>query len=134
MSTLTDIFTESAIARLLPMQHEVTLPAMWSFGEPPLAAFIAAGAGGLLAGALLYGVGVWLRRMPKHVSTPEQLARIEKMRRGAHGLLSYLLILAPTPVGGMLTIAAGFFAVRPWLAALMLIAAEAAWRLSPLVK
>ncbi len=132
MTTATDIFTEAFIARLLPFKHEVTLPAMWSFGEPPPVAIATAGLAGLLAGAVLYLIGVWLRRLPKHVSTPEQRERIEKMRAGARGFLPWLLILAPTPVGGMLTIAAGFFAVRPWMAALMLIAAEAAWRLSPL--
>jgi membrane protein YqaA with SNARE-associated domain len=131
MSRLSDIFIESLVHRLLPMQPEITLPAMQAFGQPPAIALVAAAAGALIASVALYGIGVWLRRMPKKISTEAQQARIEKLRAVAVEWLPWLLILAPSPVGGMLIIAAGFFAIRPWRVALAVMAGEAAWRLSP---
>lgn len=132
MTTTADIASEAFIARLLPFRPEVTLPAMWSFGEPPPAAIAAAGIAALVACALLYFVGILLRRAPKHVSTAEQQERIKKMHLAAGQWLPWLLILSPTPVGPMLVVAAGFFAVKPWRAALMIVAAEVLWRTSPM--
>jgi membrane protein YqaA with SNARE-associated domain len=134
MSTLTDIASEAFLARLLPFfHHEVTLNAMHAFGEPPPIAMAAAGAAGLAASAILYGVGVWLRRLPKKISTPEQQARIEKIRGVAVEWLPWLLILVASPVGGLLAIAAGFFAIRPAVAALAMLGGEVLWRISPLL-
>lgn len=133
MTTLSDIATEAFIHRLVPMQQEVTLPAMHAFGEPPPIAIAAAIVAALAGAVILYLIGIWLRRMPKKISTEEQRARIEKLRAVAMEWLPWLLILSPTPVGGLLIIAAGFFAIRPWLAAVVITVAEVAWRLSPLL-
>lgn len=133
MTTLSDIATESFLHRLLPMQQEITLSAMHAFGEPPPVAIAAAGVVALAASVILYLIGVWLRRLPKKISTEEQQARIEKLRAVAQEWLPWLLVLAPSPVGGMLIIAAGFFAIRPWMAALAVTAGEVAWRVSPLL-
>lgn len=134
MSTLTDIFTEAFLHRLLPYQHELALGALRSFNH---AAYVQqlwlAGAGALVASALLYAVGIWLRRMPEKVSTDPQRARIEKIRIVATTWLPWLLILAPTPVGGILVMAAGFFAISPLRAGTMILAAEILWRVSPLL-
>jgi membrane protein YqaA with SNARE-associated domain len=128
------IITEAFVARLLPVFHEVTLPAILNLHptEYPLAAAVA-GVGGVAAAALLYLLGVWLRRMPERVSSDSQRARIEKMRAKAHEWLPWLLILAPTPIGGMLVVASGFFAIRPLVAAIAIIAAEVLWRASPVM-
>lgn len=125
---------EAFLSRLLPMFHEVQLAALRSLKPedyPHAAAFAAVGA--LLAAVLLYAIGVWLRRLPARVSTEAQRAKIESVRSVAHSWLPWLLFLAPTPIGGMLTIAAGFFAIRRAIAAVAILAAEIAWRVSPLL-
>lgn len=133
MSRLTDVATEAFTARLLPTYHEITLDAMHQFGAPPPIAIVVAGAAALAASALLYGVGVWMRRLPTKISTPEQQLRIEKLRKVAEQWLPWLLILTPTPIGGMLALAAGFFAIRPIVAALAIVAGEVLWRISPML-
>lgn len=128
------LIQEAFLARLLPLYDEVTLAAIGSL-RPELYAQAAALAaiGALAASALLYAIGVWLRRMPKKISTEAQQARIETLRGVAQEWLPWLLILSASPVGGVLIIAAGFFAITPWKAALMLVAAEIAWRAAPLL-
>jgi membrane protein YqaA with SNARE-associated domain len=129
-----DIFTQAFLSRLLPLYHEVVLNATLHFHpeQYPCDAVVA-GAGALLASALFYAVGVWLRRMPARVSTQAQQARIARMQQTAHGWLPWLLILSPTPVGGILIIAAGFFAIRPVVAGAAIVAGEVLWRVSPLL-
>ena len=103
-----NIFTEAFLARMLPVYSEVTLGAIRHFKleeYPPSAALAAVG--GLLALAIYYAVGIWLRRMPERVSTEEQRARIEKMRGAAREWLPWLLVLSPTPLGGVVVMAAG---------------------------
>lgn len=129
------IFTEAFLARLLPVYSEVTLDAIAHFHpeQYPSNAALAA-LGGLLALAIYYAVGIWLRRMPERVSTEEQRARIEKMRAGAHFWLPWLLILAPTPVGGVVVMASAFFRLpkKPTLA--IVIAAEILFRAMPYLR
>lgn len=134
METLTTIAIEGFKARLLPIFNETSLDALREFRpwDYPTAA-IAAGVGALLASALLYKVGVGLRRLPEKISTPQQRARIEKMREMAQAWLPWLLILSASPVGGVLIMAAGFFALRPIVTALALLGAEILWRASPLL-
>lgn len=134
---MTDSITllqEAFIARLLPMFKETTLTALRHFAPEkyPDAVWFAA-AGALLASLLLYFIGVWLRRLPEKVSTEAQRARIEKMRVVAHEWLPWLLILSATPFGGVLIMAAGFFALRPFVAAAAIVAAEVLWRIAPLL-
>ena len=125
-------FTQAFWHRLMPFNHEVTLGAMRQFdmaaykAHAPLAA-----AGALVASAILYAIGVWLRRMPSKVSTEVQQGRIEELRLLANGWLPYLLVLGPTPVGGIIIVAAGFFGTRARVAGAVLVAAEMAWRISP---
>lgn len=127
-----DVLTEAFVARLVPISHEVTLNAIQRFRFEEYAAHAAvAGVGGLAALAVYYGLGIFLRRMPERVSTPEQQARIEGMRKAAHFWLPYLLILAPTPVGGVVVAAAGFFRMRALLAWAVIVAAEGLWRSMP---
>lgn len=129
-----EIFTEAFTTRLLPLFDEVTLGAIQRFqpeNYPANAALAALGA--LTASALLYLFGVWLRRMPERISTPEQRERVKVLETKLCGWMPYLLILAPTPVGNAIIIAAGFFCLRPWLAATMIILAEVLWRVSPLL-
>jgi membrane protein YqaA with SNARE-associated domain len=126
------LIIEGFVHRLLPFYEEVTLGAIRGFNEadyPQAAA--AAGVGALLASLALYGIGIWLRRLPKKISTDAQQDRIAALRKLAHEWLPYLLILSPTPIGGILIIAAGFFAIKPWMAAGMIILAEIAWRAAP---
>ena len=128
------IFKEAFFTRIVPIFHEVTLTAQRNFqdahyGQSLFIASIAA----LLASAMLYGLGVWLRRIPARISSAEQQARMERLRKPALHWLPWLLILSPTPVGNALIIAAGFFGIRPLVAACSIIAAEILWRASPLL-
>jgi membrane protein YqaA with SNARE-associated domain len=109
-----DIFIQGFLARLVPIYHERVLGALRHFNfeaYPQNAALAAVGA--LLALVIWYGVGVWLRRMPERVSTEEQRARIEAMRSTAREWLPWLLILSPTPLGGVVVMASAFFRLRP---------------------
>ncbi len=128
------VFTQAFLHRLLPYKHEVTLNAMRHLD---LAAYKQhapiAGLAALLASLLLYALGIWLRRMPAEVSTESQQQRIKQLHAVANGWLPWVLILSPTPIGGVLIVAAGFFAMRPWLAFAVIVAAEIAWRASPLL-
>lgn len=128
------LFTQGFLARLLPMADEVLLTAIQRMNPaayPPAA--VAAGIGALLASAVLYAIGVWLRRLPKRVSTEAQQERIAALRTMAHEWLPYLLILSASPIGGMLIVAAAFFELKPWKIAGMLVLAEIVWRASPVV-
>ena len=128
------IAQEAFLTRLLPVFQETTLPALLKFHPeqyPPHA--VLAGVAALVASVLLYLLGVWLRRMPERVSNDAQRARIESMRALARHWLPYLLVLSPTPLGGILIVAAGFFRIHPITAALAVIAAEVLWRISPVL-
>lgn len=128
----TNILTEAFFARLLPVYSEVTLGAIRHFQMDayPISAVLA-GLGGLLAAAVLYAIGIWLRRMPERVSTEAQRARIEVMRKHADFWLPYLLVLSPTPIGGIFVVAAGFFRVKPGLAWLVILLSELVFRAMP---
>jgi membrane protein YqaA with SNARE-associated domain len=129
-----NIFTEAFMTRLLPLFNEVTLGATRHFQPEhyPLNALLAA-AGALTASVLLFLFGIWLRRMPDRVSTDAQKNRIKKMQIAAGSWLPWLLILSASPIGGALIMAAGFFRMRPAVAAAAIIAAEVLWRISPLI-
>lgn len=129
-----DVFQEAFLHRLLPLFRETTLAAIRSLHpeQYPLNAVVA-GIGALAVSAVLYAVGVWLRRLPEKVSTESQRARVENIRRVADQWLIWLLILSPTPVGGILIIASGFFAIPKVKAMLAITAAELLWRLSPML-
>lgn len=130
-----DIFIQAFLARLVPIYHERLLGALRNFNidaYPHNAALAAVGA--LLALALWYGVGVWLRRMPERVSTEEQRARIEAMRGAAREWLPWLLVLAPTPVGGVVVMAAAFFRLTPAKVAAIVVASEILWRAMPYLR
>lgn len=130
---ITALIKEAFLTRLLPLFDEVTFNAIRSLRmQDYLQAAIWSGVGALAASLLLYAVGIWLRRMPSKVSTPEQQARIGKLKTAADEWLPWMLILSPTPIGGMLVMAAGFFAIRPWKVLTMLLVAEFAWRGAPL--
>lgn len=130
-----EIFTEAFTTRLLPLFDEVTLNAIRNFHpDQYLANVPLAMAGALSASVLLYLFGVWLRRMPERISTPEQRERVQRLETKLCGWMPFLLILSPTPIGNALIIAAGFFCMRPWLAAAMIFLAEVLWRVSPLMK
>lgn len=134
MNTMMQIVVEAFQARLLPLFDETTLAAMKAFNLNGYTQYLpAAAAGALLASAIIYALGVWLRRLPSVVSTPEQQTRIEKLRQAAHEWLPWLLILSPTPVGGILILAAGFFALRPLTAGLAIVGAEILWRVAPIL-
>jgi membrane protein YqaA with SNARE-associated domain len=134
MITFITVFIEGFKARLLPIFNETTLAALREFKpwDYPSAA-IAAGIGAVVASAILYAIGIWLRRMPEKVSTPEQKIRIENLRKIAMEWLPWLLILSPTPIGGILIIAAGFFNIPRITAGLAILAAEILWRVTPLL-
>ncbi|MFZ4540923.1 MAG: hypothetical protein ACOYNL_03810 [Rickettsiales bacterium] len=130
-----DIFIQALLSRLLPLFHEVTLSAIRHFKleeYPANATFAAVGA--LTASALLYAIGIWLRRLPEKVSTKEQRARIESMRARAQEWLPWLLVLAPTPLGGVIIMAAAFFRVRPPMVFAIVIAAEILFRAMPYLR
>lgn len=134
MADILTLFTEAFAARALPMFHEVQLAAIRNFqpqAYPQSAALAAMGA--LAASVLLYFIGRWLRRMPAKVSTEAQQARIQKMQSVAGEWLPWLLILSASPVGCVLIMAAGFFAIRPLVAGFAILAAELLWRLSPVL-
>jgi membrane protein YqaA with SNARE-associated domain len=130
-----DVFVEAFVARLVPIYTEVTLGAIrhFQFEQYPEHAALAA-VGGLLALGLFYGLGIWLRRMPERISTPEQQLRIAAMRKAAQGWLPWLLILAPTPAGAAVVIAAGFFRMNPRHAWAIIVAAEILWRAMPYLR
>ncbi len=129
------VFIEAFLSRLIPVFHEVTLGAIRQFHleEYPLNALLA-GLGGLLALALYYALGIFLRRMPERVSTPEQQARVEAMRAKAGECLPWLLVLSPTPLGGIMIMAAGFFRLSPKLALTIVIASEILFRAMPYLR
>lgn len=127
-----DILWETFFARLLPLFKEVTLSALRQFQPEQYVPYAAlATVAALAAYAVLYAMGVWLRRMPDRVSTEEQKARIKTMEPSARYWLPWLLILAASPVGPALLLAAGFFRLKPWLTFVCVLAAELLWRLSP---
>ncbi len=127
-----DIFVEAFLTRLLPIYSEVTLGAIrhLTFEQYPQNAALAA-VGALVASVLLYALGVWLRRLPERVSTDEQRARIESMRKGAGELLPWLLVFSPLPIGGIFIIAAAFFRLAPVRVAAIVGASEALFRAMP---
>lgn len=134
MTPATEIFVDALLHRLWPPHAEVTLRAMQSLDLRAYQAHaLWAAVGALLASALVYWMGTRLRRLPRHLSDASQQARIEKIRLAATAWLPWLLFLGPTPVGGVLVLAAGFFEIKPLFAALMLVAGEVAWRASPLL-
>ena len=90
--------------------------------------------GGLLAATVLYAIGVWLRRMPERVSTEEQRARIEVMRGVAREWLPWLLVLAPTPLGGVIIIAAAFFRLNWQMVCGIIVASEVVFRAMPYMR
>lgn len=134
MISLFDIFQEAFLHRLLPFFQEVSLSALRGFQPQAYGHVVwAAALGGLVASALCYGIGIALQRVPAKVSNEAQHARIESMRTVSRAWLPWLLILTPLPVGGMLAMASGFFAIRPWVAGGMVVVAEVLWRVSPLM-
>lgn len=129
-----EIFTQAFLTRLLPTQHEVALTALRNFHPEQYPYYaIFAGLGAVLASAIFYAIGVWLRRLPDRVSTDEQKNRIALLGAVAVQWLPWLLILAPSPMGRILIIAAGFFGIRPLVAGLAILAGEVLWRVSPLM-
>lgn len=134
MNQIMTLFQEAFMARLLPLFHETTLGALRNFHPEKYTSLVwAAAAGALAASALLYAVGIWLRRMPAKISTEHQHARIEKLRAAAFEWLPWLLILSPTPVGPVLIMAAGFFGLRPFVAGAAILGGEVLWRIAPLL-
>ncbi len=129
------IFTEAFFARLLPINHEVTLGAIeqFQFAEYPANAALA-GVGGLLALGFYYAMGIWLRRMPARVSSEAQRARVERMRVPAREWLPWLLVLAPTPIGSIFVMAAGFFRLDWRLVWAVLFVSECLFRAMPYVR
>ncbi len=128
------VFQEAFLHRLLPMFSETTLAAIRNLHpEQYLANAVLAGLAALAASVVLYAIGVWLRRMPDKISTAEQKLRIEKIRLLADAWLTWLLILSPTPIGGILIISSGFFAMPRLRTALAIVAAEILWRVAPLL-
>ncbi len=131
----TQVIAEAFRARLLPMGQELTLGAIRQFHRVDYPAYAALAAlGGLLGSALLYALGLWLRRMPERVSTPEQRLRIEQLRGVAKEWLPWLLVLSPTPLGGMMTLAAGFFRLSPKLVFAVILTSEAVFRAMPYLR
>ncbi len=134
MNDYLTVFQEALLMRLMPVFQEMTLPAIQRFHPdqyPSLA--VLAGMAALLGSVVLYGFGVWIRRWPERISTEAQQARIESMRSIARQWLPYLLVLSPTPLGGILIVAAGFFRLTPIVAGLAIVAAEVLWRISPML-
>lgn len=129
------VFTEGFLTRLVPVNNEVMLNAIrnFHFEEYGTNAALAA-AGALLALLVYYGIGIWLRRMPAKVSTPEQIAKVEKLRATANYWLPWLLVLAPTPLGGVVVMAAGFFEIAGKKVLAIVIAAEILWRAMPYLR
>lgn len=127
-----NILTEAFLARLVPVYHEVALGAIRHFklDKYPENAVLAA-IGGLLALAIYYAVGVFLRRMPERVSTDEQRARIESMRTVAQHWLPWLLVFSPTPIGGVVVMAAAFFRLNGRLTVAVVLASELLFRAMP---
>jgi membrane protein YqaA with SNARE-associated domain len=130
-----DIFTEAFLSRLLPLFHEVTLGAIrhFTFEQYPANAALAA-IGAQLASVVLYAIGVWLRRMPERVSTEGQRTRIENMRGVAREWLPWLLVLAPTPLGGIIIMAAAFFRLNAKMVAMIIIVTEIVFRAMPYLR
>jgi membrane protein YqaA with SNARE-associated domain len=126
------VFIEALQARLLPISSEVTLGAIRHLrleDYPPHAAL--AGLGALIALAFYYAMGCWLRRAPEKFSTEAQRARIEGIRGAAREWLPWLLVLSPTPLGGMVVMAAAFFRLKLALIVAVVVASEAVFRAMP---
>ena len=127
-----EVLTQAFLARALPIFHEVLLNAIrnFHFEQYPTNAVLA-GMGSVLALAMYYFLGIWLRRWPERVSTDEQRVRIEAMRKGARAWLPWLLILSPTPLGGVVVMASAFFRLPYRLVLAIVIAAEILFRAMP---
>ncbi len=125
---------EAFFARMMPVFSEVSIDAIARFKRAEYFEHaLAAGLASLVAYAILYLIGTRMRALPKHVSTPEQRERIDIMAVHAGFWLPYLLVLAPSPFGTVVLLAAGFFAMRPWKVALIVSGAEIVWRLLPII-
>ena len=135
MDEIIIIFQEALLTKLLPLFNEVTLIAILHFWPTSqyLEAALVAAAGAFAGSVILYGIGIWLRRMPEKVSTPAQQKRVMRMQKDAHQWLPWLLVLAPTPFGTAIIMAAGFFRIKPWIATSIIVASEILWRASPLI-
>lgn len=129
MSELMIVMKEALFARLMPIYSEVTLTASATLKPEQYPLYAAAAiAAAMIAYAILYILGVRMRRLPARFSTDAQRARIESLEAHARYWLPYLLVLAPTPLGTVLVLAAGFFNIRPWLVAGVVLAAELLFR------
>lgn len=137
--TLVDVFKEALFARLMPAFSETTLDAIVQF-KANRADFLSiyfqhafyAMLGACLAYAILFVIGHRMRAISERSGNEEQKARIDAMGRSFRGWAALLLVLAPTPLGTVIVLAAGFLRVRIWIFALIVCAAELFWRLSPL--
>lgn len=120
---------EALFQRLMPIYGEVQLGAIEAFSSKPSLSVVAAAiAGAMLAYVVLYVLGVRMRALPEKHSSEEQKIRIAALEKKAHFWLPYLLILAPTPLGTVVLLAAGFFCIRWWLVLGVTLAAECAMR------
>ncbi|MEJ0009554.1 MAG: hypothetical protein WDN72_02915 [Alphaproteobacteria bacterium] len=129
------VFSQAFLAQLLPLLPETTLDAIRRFHPEQYAhAAVVAAVASLLAAAMLYAIGIKLRKLPAKISTPEQQVRIERLRLVAQEWLAWALLLAPAPFGMLLVVAAGFFGIDKWRAALMVSVAEVLWRGAPLLQ
>lgn len=128
-STYITVFTDALSARLMPAFSETTITAIAKLNPDAYVPHaVCAALGACVAYAILYVIGVRMRRLPERVSTEEQRARIAKLEQPARFWLPYILVLAPTPLGTVLLLAAGFFGIRVWLTALVVVAGEILWR------
>lgn len=127
------VFKEALFSRLMPVFRETTIDAVAKLQPDayPQEALVAA-VGAVIAYVMLYIIGWRMRALPARVSTEAQKTRIASMEKPAREWLPYALILAPTPFGTVLLLAAGFFRLKPVLAALVVLVSELFWRASPL--
>lgn len=129
MSDIILVMKEALFARLMPLYSEITITASATLKPEHYPLYAAAAiAAAMVAYALLYLLGMRMRRLPARYSTDEQRARIAALEAHARYWLPYLLVLAPTPLGTVLLLAAGFFSIRPWLVAFVACAAELLYR------
>lgn len=127
------LFKEALFSRLMPVFHETTINAVVKLRPDtyPQEALVAA-VGACIAYAILYLIGWRMCALPARVSTESQQVRIAAMEKPVRDWLPYALILAPTPFGTVLLLAAGFFRLSPVLTASVVLCAELFWRASPL--
>jgi hypothetical protein len=124
-----DALAQGFFARLLPSAHEVVWGAAEALDHPHAMGLAIAGSiGALIAYAALYALGRVLRTLPRFVSTEAQQVSILRITPRAWQILPFALLFAPSAIGPLIVVSAGFFGLKQGKTIYALLVAEILFR------